>query len=140
MGVLATAAYRNIRDSNLTTTSALPTAASTITQTAWDTGDNTDGIFPERVELEVAVPSTGNLVSGAILTFTVLADTANPPTTVLSPSLTFTVTGTAGNGAATTVRWRVPANCGRYLAIKCLAGTSGAGDNSAVSYTSRLLF
>lgn len=140
MSVLATAAFRNIPDKNLTVATAIAAAAGTVTSTAFDTGDNTSGNFPEGVDLEVAVPATGNLVSAAVLTFTVLADTANPPTAVLAPSLSFTITGTAGNGAATTRRWRVPANAGRYIGIKEDSGTSGAGDNTAVSFTTRLLF
>ena len=140
MSIVAARNYRQIQDINLTVTQALATAASTITCTAFDTGDNTDGNFPEGVDLLLTIPATPSLVSGAVLTFTVLADTANPPTTVLSPSLTFTVTGTAGNGAAATARWRVPANAGRYIAIQQLSGTSGAGNNSAVSYTANLLF
>lgn len=141
MSVLAaTASLRNIPDQNLLVTTALAAAAGTTTCTAFDTGDNTSGFFPERVELLVTVPATTNLVSGATLTFDVVADTANPPTTVLSPPLSYVITGTAGNGAAGTARWRLPPNTGRYVAIKQTSGTSGGGNNTAVSYTAQLLF
>lgn len=128
-----------VSDANLTTSKAFAAAGSNTTSTAFDTGDNTDGFFPEGVELEVSVPATPNLVSAAVLTLTVYADTANPPTTALSPSLSFTITGTAGNGAATTRRWRVPGDAGRYLAVNAASGSSGAGDNTGVSFTVKLL-
>lgn len=140
MAILGAVNYRQISDINLSQTKALATAAATSQTTAFDTGDNSDGNFPEGVDLLLTVPATPTLAAGAIITFTVLADTANPPTTVLSPSLTATVTGTAGTGgAATTFRWRVPANAARYLAVQNTVGSTG-GNNSAVSYTAQLLF
>ncbi len=132
---------RLIPDNNFSTSKALGTAASTVQTDAFDVVGATldaNSTFPENVTLQVDVPATTNLVSAAVLTFTVLADSATPPTTALP--LVFTVTGTAGNGAATSRRFRLPADCARYVAVKALAGTSGAGDNSAVSYTTKLLF
>jgi hypothetical protein len=139
MGVqaAATQAHR-ISDRNLTATTALAAAGSSVTSTAFDTGDNTDGFFPEGLELHLTVPSTANLVSTATLVYTVYADTANPPTTALSPSLTFTTTGTAGNGAAVDVRWRIPGNTGRYLAVNANSGTSGGGNNTGTSFTVKI--
>lgn len=140
MGVLAQAyPGRSIPDDNLTTTKALPAAGASATSTAFDTGDNTTGIFPEGVALELSCGSTANLPSAQTITYTVLADTANPPTTALSPSLTFVTTGTAGNGAATgSIKWRVPYNAGRYLAIQATIGANG-GNNTATSFQVRLL-
>ncbi len=139
MGIQATAIQgHRVADANLTVTTAIAAAAANITGTALDTGDNTDGFFPEGVELHLTVPATANLASGAVLTFTVYADTANPPTTALSPSLSTIITGTAGGGPALDVRWRVPGNCGRYLAVNELSGTSGSGNNIGVSFTVKL--
>ncbi len=139
MGIQATALQgHRVSDANLTVTTALAAAASNITGTAIDTGDNTDGFFPEGVELHLTIPATANLANGAALTFTVYADTANPPTTALTPSLTATVTGTAGGGPVSDFRWRVPGNCGRYLAVNALSGTSGSGNNIGVSFTVKL--
>lgn len=139
MGVQAAAVQNHrVADANLTVTTALAAAGSSVTGTAFDTGDNTDGFFPEGVELHLTVPATSALVSTATIVYTVYADTANPPTTALSPSLTFTTTGTAGNGAAVDVRWRIPDNCGRYLAVNANSGTSGAGNNTGVSFTVKL--
>lgn len=139
MGVLAQAYnQRLIADNNLTVVTALPAAGASTTSTAFDTGDNTDGIFPEGVVLQLSMPSAANQVSASVITFTVLADTANAPTTALVPSLTYLATGTAGNGAAFTVAWEVPSNAGRYLAIKA-ACDANTGNNIAVSYTVKLL-
>lgn len=139
MGIQAAAVQAHrVADSNLTVATALPAAGANVTCTAIDTGDNTDGFFPEGVELHLTVPATTALVSTATLTYTVYADTANPPTTALSPSLSFVTTGTAGNGAAVDVRWRIPGNCGRYLAVNAASGSSGAGNVTAVSFTVKL--
>ena len=132
---------RQLQDNNLTVTQALPTAATSVTATSIDTGDNTDGIFPEGISLEIICPATPNLVSAKTITFTVLADTVSVPTATLTPSLTYVITGTAGNGAALTAgtaKWRLPANTARYLSVQATTAT-GSGDNSAVSYTYRLL-
>ena len=139
MGVLAQNYNgRMISDNNLIVTTALPAAGAATTGNAIDTGDNTDGIFPEGIVLNLSQPSAANQVSASVITYTILADTANPPTTALSPSLTYTSTGTAGNGAAFSVTWKLPPNTGRYLAVKasCDANT---GNNIAVSYTMKLL-
>lgn len=139
MGIQASAIQgHRVADANLTVTTAIAAAAANITGTAFDTGDNTDGFFPEGVELHLTVPATANLANGAALTFTVYADTANPPTTALTPSLTATVTGTAGGGPASDFRWRVPGSVARYLAVNALSGTSGSGNNIGVSFTTKL--
>jgi hypothetical protein len=142
MGVQASAySGRRLRDLNLTVTTALPAAGASVTATALDTGDNTDGIIPEGTVIEISTPATPALPSGGTITYTVLADTASTPTTVLTPSLTYVTTGTAGNGAAVssdTVRWRIPANAGRYISVQAACSTT-AGTNTAVSFTYRLV-
>ena len=142
MGVQAsTYNGRQLRDNNLTVTTALPAAGASVTATAIDTGDNTDGIFPEGVAIEITTPATTALPSGGTITYTVLADTASTPTTVLVPSLTYVTTGTAGNGAAIAsgvAKWKVPANAGRYISVSAACSTT-AGSNTAVSFTYRLL-
>lgn len=129
---------RQIQDNNLTVTTALPTASTSVTATALDTGDNTDGIFPEGIVLDLSCPSSAVQVNASLITFTVLADVVNPPTLALSPSLTYVSSGTAGNGAAFDARWKLPPNTGRYLSVKasCDANT---GNVSPVSFTYKLL-
>jgi hypothetical protein len=132
---------RQLQDANLTVTTALPAQAASVTATSIDLGDNSDGIFPEGVALEIVCPATPSLASGGTITYTVLADSVAVPTTVLTPSLTYVTTGTAGNGAALTAgvaKWKVPANVARYLSVQATAGTT-AGNNTAISFTYRLL-
>ena len=128
-------------DANLTNLTAIGTAGSTVQSAAFDTGDNSDGFFPEAVELIVSVPACPSLAAPGVatsLTFTILADTASTPTTALP--LTFTVAGTAGTGsAAVTKNFRLPGSTARYLAVQCAAGAN-AGNNSAISFTTSLAF
>lgn len=134
---------RLIRDSNFYNETALPSGAGTSKSTAFDLVGATldeNSSFPEEVTLEIEIPADTALVATATRKFTVLADSANPPTTALSPEHSYTVTGTAGNGAAATKRFRLPASVARYVAVQCTGGTSGAGDSTALSWKTRLLF
>lgn len=140
---MAATVGRLIPDSTLSNSTALPSGAGTATSAAIDlvgAALDANSSFPEEVSLEVAVPATPNLVSAATITFTVMNDSAATPTTALSPTHSFIITGTAGNGAATTHRFKLPANVARYLSVRAVGGSSGAGDNTAVSFTTRLLF
>lgn len=133
---------RLIPDSSLSTTKTLPSGAGTSLSTALDTvgaAINANCQFPESVELLVTVPADTALVSGATRVFKLYADSAATPTAAIL-GFTFTITGTAGNGAATTVRWKLPANIARYVSVNCDGGTSGSGDSTAISYTVALLF
>jgi len=133
---------RLVGDSNFSTTVALPSGAGSSLSTAFDLvggtlSENTS--FPETVTAEVAIPADTALVSGATRVYSLYHDSVSTPTAAL-PGYSYTVTGTAGNGAAATLRWRLPASCARYLALKIAGGTSGSGDSTALSATVRLLF
>ena len=146
MATVQANAYQNRLsiDSNLTNTTAIGTAGSTVQSATIDTGDNTDGFLPEAVELLVQVPATPSLASAATvagaLTFTLLADTASTPT-LASPIVSpFVLKGAAGgSGAATNYSARLYGSIPRYLAVSCAAGAN-AGNNSAVSFTTSLAF
>lgn len=134
---------RQIGDSNFSTTVALPSGAGTTTSTAFDLVGNTISagtIFPEEVTLQVDIPADTGLVSTATRKYTLLGDSATPPTTAVSGYGVYTITGTAGNGAAQTLYWRLPANMLRYAALRIDGGTSGSGDSSAISATVSLKF
>lgn len=134
---------RLIPDSNFSNTTALPSGAGTSTSSAFDLVGATldaNSTFPENVTLSLEIPADTALVSGATRKFTVLADSAATPTTVLPGYGVYTITGTAGNGAAATIRFRLPASVARYVAVRCDGGTSGSGDSTAISYTTKLLF
>lgn len=133
---------RLIPDSNFSNSTALPSGAGTSTSAAFDTVGaalDANSTFPENVTLVVDVPADTALVSAAVRNFTVLADSASTPTTSLA-GYKGTITGTAGNGAATVFRFKLPASTARYVAVKCDGGTSGSGDSTAISFTTKLLF
>lgn len=134
---------RQIGDSNFSTTVALPSGAGTSLSTAFDLVGNTlsaGTIFPEEVTLQVDVPADTALVSGATRKYTVYADSAATPTTALTGYGVYTITGTAGNGAAKTIYWRLPANVARYVSLNIDGGTSGSGDSTGISATVALKF
>lgn len=134
---------RQIIDANLTNTTAIGTAASTIQSAAIDLGDNSDGFFPEHVELQISVPACPNLPAPGVatgLTLTILADSVATPTLAPANLPAFTIAGTAGGSSAAQVfNLRIPGNIARYLAVKCAAGAN-AGNNSGVSFTTSLTF
>ena len=141
MGILSgTPNSRQNVDARLQSVTALGTAASTVQSAPFDLGDFRDGILPEEMVLAIVVPPTPALTSGASLTFSVLADSAATPTTAAAGSPTFSVTGTAGGGAGQVFTCRLPSNCPEFVAVKALSGTSGAGNNSGVSFTTQLQF
>lgn len=140
---------RNRIDAALEKTIALPAAGATtyvwfdIGQEDWDSLD---------AVVEIEVPATTTLVAGKKLTFgldaCVMAPDGGPDEDedygandifvdqVAKP----TVIGKTGNGSwASVFRFRLPLSQGaRILLVGCEAD-SGAGDNTAKSYTVRLL-
>lgn len=139
---MAATVGRLIPDSNFSNTTALPSGAGTSLSTAFDTVGaalDANSTFPENVVLQVVVPADTGLVSAAIRNFDLMADSAATPTAAVA-GYRAVVTGTAGNGAAVTIRWKLPANLARYIAVRCTGGTSGSGDSTAISYTTSLLF
>ena len=133
---------RLINDYNFVTTKALPSGAGTSLSTAFDLvgaaiSDNT--IFPEEVTLAVDVPADTALVSAATRVYKLYADSVSTPTAAVS-GFSFTNTGTSGNGAAVSLRWRLPANIARYVSVNIDGGTSGSGDSTGITATVKLLF
>lgn len=133
---------RGVRDTNFSTTVALPSGAGTSLSTAFDLvggtlSENTS--FPETVTAELVIPADTALVSAATRVYKLFNDSVSTPTAAV-PGYSYTVTGTAGNGAAATIRWKLPASLLRYLSVQITGGTSGSGDSTALSATFRLLF
>lgn len=132
---------RGIIDSNLSSTLNFGSAGSTVTSAAFDLGDNTDGFFPEHVELIITTPALPNLAAPGVataLTFTVLADTAASPTIALP--LIYSLAGTAGgSAAASSISLRIPGYVARFLAVQVAAGAN-AGNSSALQWTVSLGF
>lgn len=128
---------RNIQDTDLTITRALPTADGTVTSADFDLG--ADIYKGENYELEVTIPSlTSTLLPSAdTLTMTVQGGAAVTPTTSLN--LVQITTGTGSTVAEQKIRFRLPSNCPRYVNVKFVAA-GGTGNMSGVSATAKLLF
>jgi hypothetical protein len=133
---------RLISDATFSNSTALPSGAGTSLSAAFDLQGATldaNSTFPENVTLEVVVPADTALVSAAVRNYDLMADSVSTPTAAVA-GYRAVVTGTAGNGAAVTLRWRLPANIARYIAVRATGGSSGSGDSTALSYTTKLLF
>lgn len=128
---------RNIQDTDLTITRALPTADGTVTSADFDLG--ADIYKGENYELEVTIPSlTAVLLPSAdTLTMTVQGGAAVAPTASLN--LVQITTGTGSTLAEQKIRFRLPSNCPRYVNVKFVAA-GGTGNMSGVSATAKLLF
>lgn len=128
---------RNIQDTDLTITRALPTADGTVTSADFDLG--ADIYKGENYELEVTIPSlTSTLLPSAdTLIMTVQGGAAVTPTTSLN--LVQITTGTGSTLAEQKIRFRLPSNCPRYVNVKFVAA-GGTGNMSGVSATAKLLF
>lgn len=128
---------RNIQDTDLTITRALPTADGTVTSADFDLG--ADIYKGENYELEVTIPSlTAVLLPSAdTLTMTVQGGAAVAPTASLN--LVQITTGTGSTLAEQKIRFRLPSNCPRYVNVKFVAA-GGTGNMSGVSAIAKLLF
>lgn len=118
------------------TTRALPTADGTVTSSDIDL--ETTGHVLENMELSIEVPALSStlLPSADTLTITVQHGDSATPTTALYVT---TITGTGSTIAAQELRFRLPAECGRYINVKFVAA-GGTGDQSGVSATIALRF
>jgi len=123
---------RNIQDYQFTVTRALPTADGTVTSSDLNFGTNT--VFPENVELDIAVPAltSTHLPSADTLTITVQGGASATPSTSLN--LVKVITGTGSTIAAQNIRFRLPSDCPQYVNVKFVAA-GGTGDISGVTAT-----
>jgi hypothetical protein len=128
---------RNIKDTNLVVTRALPEADGTVTSSDIDLGADT--YKGENYELSIEVPalSATLLPNADTLTITVQGGASATPTTSLN--LVAVITGTGSTIAAQELRFRLPSNCPRYINVKFVAA-GGTGDQSGVSATIALRF
>lgn len=129
---------RNIQDADLTKARLLTASDGNVTSPDLDLGTNSKGFFPEEHELEVRIPAltSTQLASGDAIAVLVQGGAAVTPSTSLG--LSATLSGSASGTAETAFRFRLPANCPRYVNVKFTSsGTSG--DMSAVSAAVKLL-
>ena len=130
---------RNIQDADLTKARALTAADGSVTSADLDLGTNSKGFLTEEQELEVRIPAltAGMLALNDAIAIVVQGGAAATPTTSLG--LSATLAGSASGTTETAFRFRLPANCPRYVNVKFTSsGTSG--DMSAVSASVKLLF
>ena len=130
---------RNIQDADLTKARLLTAADGSVQSPDLDLGTNTKSFLTENHELEVRIPALTSvqLASGDAIAVLVQGGPAVLPTTSLG--LSATLSGSASGTVETAFRFRLPANCPRYVNVKFTSsGTSG--DMSAVSAAVKLLF
>lgn len=129
---------RNIKDALLESTKAFPAAEANNTCDAIDLGQATGGEL-ENVVVEVEVPELTALVATKTATFTFQHGDAADSLAATDPAITHVITGATGNGyAGGKCQFRLPPSCKRYIAVNCEVAAAG-GDNTAKSYTMRVL-
>lgn len=128
---------RSIKDTQLTTTKALPAAAATNYHASIDLAQTTKEAI-EAVELIVSVPATPALVYDKDITLAV-QDSAND-SDFTDLGISKVITGEYGGGADAS-EWRValPSTCRRYVRVSQTV-ESGGGTNTAVTVTAALAF
>jgi hypothetical protein len=132
---------RNVVDSNLDETFALPASASASTNsTVIDLG--ADVYKGENYEVSLVVPALSATIVPDTRTVTYLIETSTTSAFSAVDRTVFTQTFTAAGGtgvAAQDIRVRLPSNSARYLRGKVTFGASTT-DGSAVSATIALRF
>lgn len=135
---------RNIQDASLNpATFALPTQvgeANGKLSAAIDLG--TDTVKPENVEVELLVPTLSATIAPAASTAGVAYEIITSTSSTLNTTARRFQKITAGSGsgvAQTTLRFRLPSDCERYIGAKVWLGTT-CTDASAVSATLTLRF
>lgn len=129
---------RDRKDALLEKTVALPAAG----ETAHVTFDleQANACYLEQVVVEIDIPATTTLVATKTLTFKMdTAETVGNLDGSGAEDWQHVVTGVTNNGNyAEKVHARLPVDCKRIFRISCEA-QSGAGNNTAKSFTVRLL-
>lgn len=130
---------RNIEDTNLAVSKALPAAAANVDSDAIDLGLGDAENIKEAV-IAFGAPATPALVEDKDLTIT-LEDSADGETFAAVPSVApLVITGGVGDGAdAAETRIRFPEGLRRYIHVNAAVETGG-GDNTAVDFYLKLLF
>jgi hypothetical protein len=135
---------RNIQDATYIGTFTLPVTAANTTScntTMFDLGTTiTDA--PEAIEWQLEVGALSDTIAPAASTagvdYSVEYATTSAFSTV-TPIWHKNFVGTGSGVAATTIRGRLPSNCGRFVRAKVKIGTT-CTDASAVTATFRFLF
>ena len=129
---------RNIQDADLTKARLLTASDGNVQSPDIDLGTNSKGFLTEEHELEVLIPALTSTQLASADTITILLQGGSAVTPTTSLGISAVLTGTGSAIPQTSFRFRLPANCPRYVNAKfTTAGTTG--DMSAVSASVRLL-
>jgi len=130
---------RLIRDALLVVTRTLPAANANNNSTSIDLGDVTSILHGQNHELSLEMPALPSLANATTATVTV-QDSADDSDFAAIPSLaTLVVTGGGGVGSAAATRVvRLPSTVRRYIRVNVAVANSG-GDNTARTFTFRIL-
>lgn len=127
---------RSLEDADLTVSRALPAANASASTTAFNVGD---GRKPDTVDLVVEVPALPALVEAKKVTITVEDSADNVSFAAIESLAARTITGAVGNGAAASAfRWKLPPRCRKFVRVTAAVETGG-GNNTAVSFTAKIL-
>ena len=133
----------NVSDNDLVESKALPAAAATAYTTGMDLGAQSGKQdFVPRMEFEVSVPATPDLVEAKTIIIDIQTDADvafGSPKTVIDNIFTITGAALAAGGVAMSQRFRLPTDCERYLRAAATVLTAG-GDNTGVDFTLKALF
>jgi len=131
---------RAFKDLQLIETKALPAAAANNSTDAIDLQQTVVGVNLDAVDVQLSVPATPSLANATTITFT-FQDSANGTDfDAIAGLATLVTTGAGGVGAAAVKRIvKLPPSTRQFLRVNA-AVLTGAGDNTAVSYSLALLF
>lgn len=130
---------RLIRDAILVVTRTLPAADANNDSTSIDLGDVTPVLHGQNHELSLEMPATPNLANATTVIVKVEDSADNSSFNPVAGVATLIVTGAGGVGAAALTRVvRLPSNVRRHIRVN-VATLVGAGDNTAITFTFRIL-
>lgn len=130
---------RLIRDALLVVTRALPAANANVDSTSIDLGDVSPVLHGQNHELSLEMPALPNLANSISATVTVQDSADNSSFAAVPGVATLVRTGAGGTGSAALTRViRLPSTVRRYLNVNIAVANTG-GDNTASTFTFRIL-
>jgi hypothetical protein len=130
---------RRLQDASLIKTKALPAAAAANATDSIDLGSTTLGPVADEIEVDISIEATPALVDDKTVTLTLKDSADNSSFAAIAGLATLVTTGAASAGAAATSRRvKLPPSTRRYLRLDAAVLTAG-GDNTAKSYTLKVL-
>lgn len=131
---------KGLTDANLSVSKALPAAGASNQSASIDLGTTSGGRVP-RVELQVSLPATPDLVDSKKITLTLKdsADNSSFAAVADIPAIVITGVPTSQGGPAYSHNFKLPLGIRKYIYLD-QAVESGGGSNIAISSTLKLVF